>query len=1296
LEHFHNLGMAVTIDIGLADNVHPPEKKPIGERLAGLALGETGGPLFESAKREGSSIVVSFKDVGGGLKAKDDQQLRHFEIRSDDGGFKPADAEFIGKDTISVSSTKISNPAHVRYAWKPFPDPPVNLVNSSGLPASPFTTESEDEVYAPDERPNILFIVSEDNSDHLGCYGETRVHTPNLDALAAGGVRYTRAYVPYSVCSPSRAAFLTGLYTRQTGHIGLATHRFSMFRDFKTMPAYFKEAGYFTGFLGKTHVNPERVVEDFVDHRAITESNFGKTTSIERYAEEAHAVMRKAADAKKPFHLIINYADAHRRFIGKSKNGFPTTMVEDEIEPYSWIGSDSPHLREELRDYLNCINRLDEGVGMVFDKLEEVGACDNTLIVYIADHGADFPRAKGSIYENGTRIPMIVNYAKRFPIGHVEDAMVSTIDILPTMLRAAKLPIPNELPGFALQETPQRKFIHTFTTGSSPNLLYMQFGIRDDRYKLIYHPDRALNRLGLSRYKNSSLPEDQHVAAFLHPSEFELYDLQEDPDEWTNLADSSKHAEIRRQLLTAMRQFQREIKDPFVEPENVSTFIDEQKEYQTKPYKRAGFRWPHLDMFEKSQTGRQIIFQRRDIPDGVPLEGHAKGAKTYGYRIPSVLVTKQGSVLAFSERRVGLHDHAQNDIVLRRSTNGGRTWGPEIVAHEDGMNSINDPLTVQLENGRILLMFARFPYGRHARDAGWIKMADLGYDDREANVLTFVCHSDDDGRTWSEPLDISRQVKAPQLLNANTPGSMIQLTKGPHKGRIVTGLWGALPIERDGKRSREFRNVVAYSDDNGETWERTEPLEDVSEAGFGNECQVAEASNGDIVLISRNQGGVAFRKKSVSRDGGETWSPLNIDRGLPSTACMGSVIKGPVKEDGSWDLWASFPSAAGRKDGQIVRSTDHGETWRIVKVIPGAFAYSSLQVSPDQKNLLCLYESEGYRTQSLLSIPFDELEAEDAAAAESKPRPNVLFISVDDWNDWLGCMGHEQALTPNVDRLADRGVLFTNAHCVAPVCNPSRVAVLTGLRPNTTGVYENNHRMRRKVPDVVTLPQHFRSQGYHVAGGGKIFHDVPPHCDDPQSWDEYFWWNEHGPKGGRAGGGFRSPYSISPDPEPNNRPTRQITPQTKRNFDWGVVDQPESDWPDSKVATWATEFLQRDHTKPFFLAVGIFRPHVPWFNPPAYAARYPVEEIVLPEVKDDDLADVGAWARKRAQDGNSKHDQIVAAQEWKSAVQAYLASISFADANVGRVLDALDQSSYRDNTIVVFWSDHGYHLGEKN
>lgn len=382
-----------------------------------------------------------------------------------------------------------------------------------------------------------------------------------------------------------------------------------------------------------------------------------------------------------------------------------------------------------------------------------------------------------------------------------------------------------------------------------------------------------------------------------------------------------------------------------------------------------------ITLAARTTAGDVVVFERRDIPADVPLEGHAENETQFGYRIPSLLVTQKGTVLAFSERRLGLHDHAQNDIVLKRSTDGGRTWSDELVVVEDGMNSINDPLTVQLQNGRILLMFGRFPYGRHARNSGWIRIADLGYDDPQANILTFLCHSDDDGRTWSKPRDISRQVKAPHLLNANTPGAMIQLTQGPHRGRIVTGLWGARPLSDDGNETRTWQIVVVWSDDNGQTWQRSEPLQDVSGKGYPNECQVAEASSGEIVLISRNQNGDLFRKKAFSGDGGETWTSLDIDRGLPSVACMGALIKGPTHEDGSWDLWASFPSNTRRENGQIAVSRDNGRTWNIVHIIPGLFSYSALQVSADQRSLLCFYESNDCLSETLVTLPFAELTA---------------------------------------------------------------------------------------------------------------------------------------------------------------------------------------------------------------------------------------------------------------------------------------------------------------------------------
>ena len=249
-------------------------------------------------------------------------------------------------------------------------------------------------------------------------------------------------------------------------------------------------------------------------------------------------------------------------------------------------------------------------------------------------------------------------------------------------------------------------------------------------------------------------------------------------------------------------------------------------------------------------------------------------------------------------------------------------------------------------------------------------MAEKGYDDPKVNVLTFVTFSDDDGKTWSKPSDISKYVKPPHWINANSPGAMIQLQKGPHKGRLITPLWGAL--NEEGQKGRAWEIAVVYSDDLGVTWKRTESLQDPEE-GFPNECQVAEAANGDLVLIARNQSGEPKRKKSISKDGGVTWSVIKTDETLPSVACMGSIIRGPKRGEG-WDLYASFPSAKGRKNGQIAISKDFGKSFEIKKIVTGVFGYSATQVSPDGKSLLCFYETGGFKVIRFISIPFVELE----------------------------------------------------------------------------------------------------------------------------------------------------------------------------------------------------------------------------------------------------------------------------------------------------------------------------------
>jgi arylsulfatase A-like enzyme len=273
--------------------------------------------------------------------------------------------------------------------------------------------------------------------------------------------------------------------------------------------------------------------------------------------------------------------------------------------------------------------------------------------------------------------------------------------------------------------------------------------------------------------------------------------------------------------------------------------------------------------------------------------------------------------------------------------------------------------------------------------------------------------------------------------------------------------------------------------------------------------------------------------------------------------------------------------------------------------------------------------------------------------ASAHTAPNVLFISIDDLNDWIGCLGgHPDVRTPNLDRLAGRGVLFTNAHCAAPLCNASRASLLTGRRPSTTGVYTNDQPMRRSeaLRDAVTLPQQFMAAGYRVMGGGKIFHDPFP---DPQSWHEY----------------FPSPQRPRPpDPVPPQRPVNGIP--NAAHFDWGPLSEKDSAMGDYKVSSWAAGELKLFQPKPFFLACGIFRPHLPWYVPQSYFDFYPSEKLTLPTVKDDDLDDVPPAGRKFAKP-EGDHRKVLEHGQWRKAVQGYLASITFADACVGRVLDAL-------------------------
>ena len=300
------------------------------------------------------------------------------------------------------------------------------------------------------------------------------------------------------------------------------------------------------------------------------------------------------------------------------------------------------------------------------------------------------------------------------------------------------------------------------------------------------------------------------------------------------------------------------------------------------------------------------------------------------------------------------------------------------------------------------------------------------------------------------------------------------------------------------------------------------------------------------------------------------------------------------------------------------------------------------------------------------------------AAAESS-RPNILLILIDDLNDWIGVMnGHPNAQTPNMDRLAGHGTLFTNAHAAAPLCGPARAALLSGLKPSTTGVYGHNDlrilQRNAAIGKVPLLPLCFSSHGYKTMATGKVFHEGSPRA----AFDLV----------GVGKPGF--------GPSPKKR-LAYTPPDGKGTItDWGAFPDVDDKMPDHQSARWAAKQLQEKQDRPFLLCVGFVRPHTPWTVPQAWFDRHPLEGIVRPPWRDDDLQDVPETARRFAhlpmvpQAEWMKHEQ-----RWEKSIQAYQACITFVDHQVGVVLDALAQSPHAGNTIVVLVSDHGYQLGEK-
>ncbi len=335
------------------------------------------------------------------------------------------------------------------------------------------------------------------------------------------------------------------------------------------------------------------------------------------------------------------------------------------------------------------------------------------------------------------------------------------------------------------------------------------------------------------------------------------------------------------------------------------------------------------------------------------------------------------------------------------------------------------------------------------------------------------------------------------------------------------------------------------------------------------------------------------------------------------------------------------------------------------------------------------------RLFSSLLLAFLCLNVIVATVRAEGSRPNVLFLAVDDMNDWIGCLETTpHALTPNIDRLAARGTNFTNGHTAGVFCAPSRAAIFSGQYASTTGCYSTPNYFVSH-PEIESLQTSFSKAGYTTLGAGKLFHH-PEGAIDQRGWTEFFLRSQIQRQTGWPMDSWSSDTPV-PQPFPASVYNRGQKFKAGLFLEWGAIpNEKEEEMADTIRANWAAKQLKKKHDKPFFLACGLYAPHFPNYCPQKYFDLYDPAKIAMPPMRDDDLEDLPAKIRRQRENRKRlHHEKLVKMEAMDDAIHGYLACISYADAMLGRILDALDASPYADNTIVVLWSDHGYHHGEK-
>jgi N-sulfoglucosamine sulfohydrolase len=428
-------------------------------------------------------------------------------------------------------------------------------------------------------RPNLILVTGDDMGFQLGCYGDAVATTPHMDRLAREGMRFTRGYITQASCSSSRSSMLTGLYPHQNGQIGLAHLGYSMRPDVPTLPTLLRRAGYRTGIIGKLHVAPESSF-DF-DYK---QTRTADTRDMQKVRDNCNAFLGGVGGG--PFFLMLNFFDPHDPHL-QDVGGSPKAKVTPEqARIFPFMGIDTPAMRQRVAEFTTCVNRVDEGVGVLMEVLERRGLLANTLIVVLGDNGPPLPRAKGTCFEAGVNVPFIAWWPGQVK-PQVSDALVCSIDLMPTFLELAGATPPGGLPGRSLvplmrgQPVQWRNTLATEYTTHEPRNLNPQRSIRDARYKLTM---TLLKDPAFQWPAEVPLEEYRKVQRRAAAGEYlELYDLQADPYEFKNLAGRPEMKAVRDRLFKELQTWRAETQDPLVDLAALRAMVLKEKDAPPTP-----------------------------------------------------------------------------------------------------------------------------------------------------------------------------------------------------------------------------------------------------------------------------------------------------------------------------------------------------------------------------------------------------------------------------------------------------------------------------------------------------------------------------------------------------------------------------------------------------------------------------------------------------------------------------------------------------------------------------------------